>query len=345
MKYKTLYFLDGKLRFLNQALLPKEVKYVECKTHYEVRDAINKLMIRGAPAIGVAGAYAIVLAMDNLVKPNGFDPKSWDEAIEEIRRVCDYICSVRPTGFNLQWACTQMFLHVKEVSGNYPYDMDTLKHQLLKKANQIAENDQKSCELIGKYGAEIIANGTNILTYCNAGSLATSGIGTALAPIYVAHADNKRVGVYCCETRPVMQGARLTMWELKESGLHPTLLCDNMVGKLMSDRKINMVLVGADRIAVNGDVANKIGTFTLAITAKYHNIPFHVAAPLSTFDFNCKTGNNITIEYRPYNEVTDDSGILVYNPAFDITPNELITSIITDRGIIKPGEIHGHPDT
>lgn len=342
MKYRTLYFSDGKLRLIDQRALPGQVKHVDCTTALDVYHAIREMKVRGAPAIGVAAAYGMVMAIDNLVKPNGENPKNWDELLIELNASAGLLISARPTAVNLRWAVNRMMGRAKDEAAHRPFEPDQLKGWLTNEANRIYEEDQRSCQMIGKYGASLIRPGASVMTYCNAGALATTELGTALAPIYVA-AKDRSFNIYCCETRPHFQGARLTAWELCEAGLKPTLICDNTAAVLMAMKKISMVIVGADRIAENGDVANKIGTYNLAIIAKHHDIQFYVAAPTSTFDLDLKSGEAIPIETRDGKEMTKigdkniaPEGCDVYTPIFDVTPHELITAIITDRGLIAP---------
>jgi methylthioribose-1-phosphate isomerase len=343
MKYKTIYFKDGKLRLIDQTLLPSKVEYIECNTQFNVYEVICEMKVRGAPAIGIAAAYGMVLSLTGLIKPNGADPQNWDEVIEELERVRAFLNSSRPTAVNLKWATSRMLTFAKDAVQGWPFEISHLKKKLIEEADRICEEDADSCETIGRYGEPLIKDGMRILTHCNAGSLATYELGTALAPMYLAFKNGKKFNVYVDETRPLLQGARLTSWELQEAGLEPILITDNCAAKLMADEKIDLVIVGADRVAVNGDVANKIGTYGLAVLCKYHKIPFYVAAPASTFDFHTKQGCDIPIENRKDEEVTSirgvqiaPNGVKVYNPAFDVTPAELITGIITDLGIISP---------
>ena len=342
MKYRTLYFYENKLRILDQTQLPGRIEYIACNTVRDVYDAIREMKVRGAPAIGIAGAYGMVLALETMVKPNGEAPKNWDEVYTEILAAAGLLISARPTAINLKWAVERMLNRARDEIKHSPFEPDKLKTWLAVEAHRLSEEDARSCTMIGKYGASLIRHGMGVLTYCNAGGLATLGIGTALAPIYEAFRASQ-FNVYCCETRPHFQGARLTAWELRDAGLNPTLICDNTAAALMARKMINVVIVGADRIAANGDVANKIGTYNLAIAAKYHDIPFYVAAPASTFDLNLTCGEAIPIETRDSVEITHINGkniapecCNVYTPIFDVTPRELITAIITDRGLIAP---------
>ncbi len=320
---KTLEWIgrsDGFLRLLDQTRLPGEVVYRDCRTVEDVWEAIKTLRIRGAPAIGVAAAYGVVI---------GAQSGSAAKAVDLLR-------TSRPTAVNLFWALDRM----RQIVESRPADLPSA---LLKEAIRIDEEDQAMCRAIGTNGAALVPDGGGVLTHCNAGSLATAGRGTALAILYEAHGRGKRFRVFADETRPLLQGARLTAWELREAGLDVTLLCDSMAASLMQSGAVQMVVVGADRIAANGDTANKIGTYGVALLAHAHGIPFHVAAPSSTFDLACPSGEQIPIEQRNPNEVTHGigsatapAGVQVYNPAFDVTPARLIAGIITEHGVIQP---------
>ncbi|MFH1860346.1 MAG: S-methyl-5-thioribose-1-phosphate isomerase [bacterium] len=310
------------LRLLDQTRLPEELVYLDCKTPQDVADAIKRLSVRGAPAIGVAAAYGVTLGMGNL-----------DEAIE-------LLASTRPTAVNLFWALERMKRCINQYQG---MSVEQLRQILIKEACLIHEDDREKCRKIGEFGASLIKDGDGILTHCNAGTLATGGIGTALGVIYTAIEQGKKLRVYADETRPLLQGARLTAWELKEAGVDVTLICDNMAGVVMREGRINLVIVGADRITSNGDAANKIGTYSVAVLAEKHNIPFFVAAPTSTIDMTLSNGSMIPIEQRAEEEITcgfgkqtAPCGIKVYNPAFDVTPHGLIKGIITEAGIAEP---------
>lgn len=342
MKYQTIYF-NGKLRLLDQTKLPNKVEYVDCRTQYEVYSAIKCMQVRGAPAIGIAAAYGLVLAIDNLILSNGNDPKNWDETLNELKKQGELLKQARPTAVNLSLAVDRILQIAKDETHNASFSLEYLKKRLLHAANNFLEEEQLSCRQIGKFGSNIIANGMQILTYCNAGALAAPEIGTALSPLYVAHNTGKKFNVYVSETRPRLQGSRLTAWELKETGIEPTIICDNMIAQLMKEKRVDIVIVGADRIAKNGDVANKIGTYGLAILAKHHQVPFYVAAPISTFDLQITDGKDIVIEQRHPSEVSElngsviaPEGVAVYNPSFDVTPHDLITGIISDHGLITP---------
>jgi methylthioribose-1-phosphate isomerase len=323
MAIETIKWEDDKLKIIDQTKLPNELVYLECTKPEEVAEAIKTLQVRGAPAIGVAAGYGVVLGADKL-----------DETIR-------LLASTRPTAVNLFWALQRMERCAKNYKGN------NLKKALLKEAILIHEDDKEKCHKMGKYGASLIKDGDTILTHCNAGALATGGMGTALAAIYTANAQGKKIRVFADETRPLLQGARLTTWELKQAGIDVTLICDNMAGVVMKEGKIDLVIVGADRIVKNGDVANKIGTYTIAVLAKEHNIPFYVIAPTSTIDLSLDDGYQIPIEERGAYEVTHGfgkriapEGVNVYSPAFDVTPHRFITAIITENGIAYPPFIH-----
>lgn len=335
MRFSTVSFNNNRLRIIDQRHLPQRLVYRECK---DIRDAyysIKRLAVRGAPLIGVFAAYALYAGV------RGLKTKSAAAFISRLSDVASYLKSSRPTAVNLSWAVDRMILVAMR---NSEKDVSKIKRLLLDEAIAIHDEDRLMCDSIGANGSRLIRSGDRILTHCNAGALATSGIGTALAIIYKAKRQRKILKVYADETRPLLQGARLTAWELKNSGIDVTLLCDNMAAVLMKQAKIDKVIVGADRIASNGDFANKIGTYALAVLAHAHRIPFYVAAPSSTFDMSLKDGTEIPIENRPPDEVrafisrsTAPKGIKVFNPAFDVTPGRLVTAIITENGIFcKP---------
>lgn len=326
---------------LDQSLLPQEVIYLRLTTVQEVAEAIKTLKVRGAPAIGVTAAFGMALALCSLLNERGeFLPLR--EAQDCLRSAGDMLASTRPTAVNLFWAIERMKQCMQQgIEEQCPVSM--LAQRLRAEAQVIADEDFAACLSMGKYGAELIADGDTLLTHCNAGALATAGIGTALAPIYVANKAGKRVHVFVDETRPVLQGARLTAWELQQEGIPLTLITDNMVGHFMRRGDIKAVFVGADRIAANGDVANKIGTYGVAVLAHVHNIPFYVVAPLSTIDLQLPSGEYIPIEQRNPEEVTSvrgtkvaPIGIQAANPAFDVTPHSYVAAIITERGIVYP---------
>ena len=333
MQIETIRFIDDKLTIIDQSALPNLFKYIELNTLDDVFEAIKLLKIRGAPAIGIIAAYGLYLHAKFLYQNRSLTSKAFYSAVT-------YLESCRPTATNLSWAARKMYTVYEKVSSS----TNVLK-SLKETAEAIHEEDRAACRNIGINGSELIKEGTNILTHCNAGILATGGIGTALAPVYTAFNQRKNIHVYVDETRPVGQGARLTYWELTQNNIPATLITDNMAGYLMKKGKIDLICVGADRITANGDVANKIGTYTLAVLADYHKIPFYVSAPLSTFDMHLDSGSEIPIEYRSADEVTRfwkiDKNLTykVENPAFDVTPYSLISAIITDKGVIyKPNK-------
>jgi len=331
MNFKTLEWTDGELRILDQTKLPLRVEYLDCKSVEQVAEAIKDLNIRGAPAIGIAAAFGVVVGMQNR------NYKSWEEYQIRLNEVVSILGNTRPTAVNLFWALDRM-KNVVEV--NKEKSFKDLNELLLKESISIHEEDKLMCQRIGEHGASLLKEGDTVLTHCNAGALATGGIGTALGIIYTAQNQGKRIKVFADETRPVLQGARLTVWELQQEGVDVTLICDNTAAFLMRTKKIDCVIVGADRVAKNGDVANKIGTYNLAVLAKAHDTPFYVAAPTSSFDPAIESGEKIKIEERSKDEVTNwfgkriaPSGTKVWSPAFDVTPAELITAYITEEGI------------
>ena len=330
MNFSTIKRQDNKVVILAQTLLPQETRYLELDDYRDVIDAIKRLDVRGAPAIGIVAAYGIALAVHQTKRCDS----------EFLNEIAARFKDSRPTAVNLFWAVDRMLEKAGELSSD---EYDITLEGLWAEAESIHEEDRRMCEEIGKHGASLINDGDSILTHCNAGALATGGIGTALGVIYTAHDQGKKLRVYTDETRPLLQGARLTVWELMRAGIDVTLICDNVAGMLMKQGAVNHVIVGADRIAKNGDFANKIGTYSLAVLAERHGVPFYVAAPTSTFDDQTETGDDIIIEERSPNEVTEWFGdrtapenTRVYSPAFDVTPFELVTKFITDKGI-KPG--------
>jgi methylthioribose-1-phosphate isomerase len=329
----------GFVRIIDQTRLPTEVVYRDCRTVEDVWESIKVLRVRGAPAIGVAAAMGVVVGLQTLRAPTA-------EAFHRrLREVCDYLATSRPTAVNLFWALERMQRRVAELDGEQPAH---LTRMLLDEALAIEEEDRQMCRAIGRVGAELIRDGTGVLTHCNAGGLATADYGTALAVMFAAAEDGKRFAVFADETRPLLQGARLTAWELQQRGLDVTLICDNMAAQVMKEGRVQLVVVGADRIAANGDAANKIGTYGVALLAQAHGIPFYVAAPSSTFDLSLPSGEGIPIEQRDPREVTHGlgkqtapDGVKVYNPAFDVTPARLIAGIITEKGLIRPVTAEG----
>jgi len=338
--FKTLQWIgdiNGCLELTDQRKLPVEFITLRCETIEQLFDAIKTLAVRGAPAIGVAAAFGVCLAAQKI------DNLEISDAVKYIKDKAEYLSKSRPTAVNLFWALDRMKKAAEDFARkNSNTEVDDLKKHLLNEAHKIYDEDVEMCRRIGINGSELISDGFAVLTHCNAGALATAGDGTALAPMFEASRQGKKFKVYADETRPLLQGARLTAWELQQAGIDVTLICDNMAGALMKDGKINAIIVGADRIAANGDTANKIGTYSLSVLAKSHKVPFYIAAPSSTFDLQIQSGNEIPIEQRLADEVsnfmnlrTAPRGIKVYNPAFDVTPAENITAIITEKGIIK----------
>jgi methylthioribose-1-phosphate isomerase len=318
---------DGFLRLIDQTLLPSRLEYRDCRTVESVWEAIRSLRVRGAPAIGVAAAYGVVLGLQ--------------EKARGLSEITAFLRTSRPTAVNLFWALDRMEQHgrrLEPVLGPTEWMV-----AMLREAKAIEDEDRRMCRAIGEHGAHLIAPDSGVLTHCNAGSLATADYGTALAVMFVAAEQGKRFHVMVDETRPLLQGARLTSWELRQRGIDCTLICDNMAGWVMKQGKVQVVVVGADRIAANGDTANKIGTYSVALLAKAHNIPFYVAAPSTTFDLSLVSGDTIPIEQRDAREITHGfgqatapEGMPVYNPAFDVTPARLISGIITEQGVISP---------
>jgi len=331
MALETMRWKNNRLELIDQRLLPKKNIYISCVTSGDVREAIKTMVVRGAPAIGIAGAYGVYLGMRKSRARN------FDAFKKEMSAVIKRLASSRPTARNLFWALERMDALVKE---NHKKPVKTLKSLILAEAHTILAEDMKICRAMGRYGAKLIPTHAGILTHCNAGGLATAGYGTALGVIFAARKKIRRV--YADETRPVLQGARLTAWELDRARIPVTLICDNMAASLMAAKKVDAVIVGADRIAANGDTANKIGTYNLAVLARYHKISFYVAAPFSTFDLSITDGTGIEIEERSAEEVRKIGSaciapekVSVWNPAFDVTPAKLITAIITEKGIIR----------
>ncbi|MBX9792644.1 MAG: S-methyl-5-thioribose-1-phosphate isomerase [Pirellulales bacterium] len=327
--------IDGYLELIDQTRLPVECELVACRTPDDVVAAIRTLQVRGAPAIGIAAAYGVCLGMRSLPPPNA---DAWPGAFEVL---IEKLAGSRPTAVNLFWALERMRRRALEARGTG--GPEELRRALLAEARAIHDEDRQMCHAIGRFGAQLLADGEGVLTHCNAGGLATAEYGTALAVIFAAHESGKRLNVYADETRPLLQGARLTAWELAQRGIDVTLICDSMAAQVMREGRVQAVVTGADRIAANGDAANKIGTYGLAVLAAAHGIPFYVAAPSSTFDLSLASGEAIPIEQRDPREVTHGfgrqtapDGVQVYNPAFDVTPARLIRAIICERGIIEP---------
>jgi methylthioribose-1-phosphate isomerase len=336
----TVEWKGGAVRLLDQSRLPSQVEFLECRDYREVAQAIRELKVRGAPAIGVTAAMGVALGAESL------NVDEYHAFVKQLEAICDHLAASRPTAVNLFWAIARMKDTLASLKNK---TITEIKRALIRESQAILDEDIALCKAMGRHGATVIQNGQTILTHCNAGALATAGYGTALGVIRAAWEQGKQIRVIADETRPVLQGARLTAWELMQDKIPVTLITDNMAGSLMRQQKIQVCVVGADRIAANGDVANKIGTYSVAVLARAHGIPFYVAAPYSTIDLATRTGAEIPIEERNPLEVTSihgshpvaPTGVAVYNPAFDVTPAELITGIITERGIFKPAELAG----
>jgi methylthioribose-1-phosphate isomerase len=340
--------IDGFLELIDQRRLPGEFVKLQCKDIEQLFEAIKTLAVRGAPAIGVAAGFGLCLAMQKLedrkqkteVRSQKIDMQCGLDCLQES---CEYLASSRPTAVNLFWAMDRVRQKAEEfVAAEPETNLRELREVVLAEANAICAEDVDMCRRIGQNGEKFIKDGAGILTHCNAGALATAGQGTALSVMFEAHKKGKKFTVYADETRPLLQGARLTTWELKQAGIDVVLICDNMAAYLMKQGKITAVITGADLIAANGDTANKIGTYSLSILAREHGIPFYIAAPSSTFDLTMKSGDEIPIEETVADEVTSfaktkiaPDGINVYNPAFDVTDASLITAIITEKGVIE----------
>jgi methylthioribose-1-phosphate isomerase len=335
MPVKTIEWIDNAARIIDQTLLPTELKYLDVTDVQTMWEAIKVLRVRGAPAIGIAAAFGLYLAVR--------DSHATDYATfkAEVDRSADYLASSRPTAVNLFWALKRIQMLVADHAG---MPVDKIKQRMLAEACTMIDEDNAVCRSIGEYGAALF-NGPSftILTHCNAGGLATAQWGTALAPVYVAAEQGRQVHVYADETRPLLQGARLTAWELQQAGIPVTLITDNMAASVLSQGKVQAIIVGTDRVAANGDVANKIGTFGVAVLAHEFGIPFYVAAPISSIDMSLVSGDLIPIEQRKSVEVTEGfgrrtapEGVTVFNPAFDVTPHKYVTALITEKGIVRP---------
>ncbi|PWW01141.1 methylthioribose-1-phosphate isomerase [Paenibacillus cellulosilyticus] len=332
---QSVIWASTHLDLLDQRLLPGEVVYLELRTAEGVWDAIKHLAVRGAPAIGIAAAYGVVLGS----RDTEGTTEQWLSAVNQ---AAEHLATSRPTAVNLFWALDRMKARAASLVADGA-DLAHCKQVLLDDAIAIQSEDEETCRLIGEHALELFEDGMGVLTHCNAGGLATAKYGTALSPFYLAQEKGMNLKVFADETRPVLQGARLTAFELQQAGVDVTLICDNMAGMVMSKGWINAVIVGTDRVAANGDVANKIGTYSVAVLAKAHGIPFYVACPLSTIDLNTPNGDLIPIEERHAEEITEafgkrtaPEGVKVFNPAFDVTPNDFVTAIITEKGIVKP---------
>ncbi|MCP4640714.1 MAG: S-methyl-5-thioribose-1-phosphate isomerase [bacterium] len=334
MPVETLRWENGTFSIIDQTLLPTECEVIALGTVREVWDAIKTLKVRGAPAIGISAAFGVLVAIKEK------NPRTTAAMLDTLREAADYLATSRPTAVNLFWALDRMRRVALE--SDPACEPEALWQRLETEAVAIWKDDQRLCRAIGEHGAPLIRDGDGVLTHCNAGGLATADYGTALAVMFRAHELGIGFQAYADETRPLLQGARLTAWELMRAGIDVTLICDNMAAQVMREGKIQLVVVGADRIAANGDAANKIGTYNVALIAKAHGIPFYVAAPLSTFDASLATGDEIPIELRDPSEVTHGfgrqtapDGVKVYSPAFDVTPADLIAGIVTERGVLR----------
>jgi methylthioribose-1-phosphate isomerase len=332
---QSVRWMGEHLDLLDQRLLPEEIVYLPLQTAEEIWEAIRHLKVRGAPAIGIAAAYGVYLGIRHT------DATDSTALAAHVQLQTDYLATSRPTAVNLFWALDRMKARTADLvaAGN---QVDEIKQALLKEAIQIQAEDEETNRRIGEHALSLFEDGIGVLTHCNAGGLATAKYGTALAPFYLAKEKGWDIKVFADETRPVLQGARLTAFELQQAGVDVTLICDNMAGAVMSKGWIQAVIVGTDRVAANGDVANKIGTYSVAVLAKAHGIPFYVACPLSTIDLQTATGAEIPIEERHEDEITQGfgkrtapKGVKVYNPAFDVTPHEYVTAIITENGIVR----------
>ena len=331
---ETMRWANGCLEILDQTKLPGKVEYIKCTEHKTVCEAIKRLSVRGAPAIGAAAAYGLALGAAAV------SAGSREEFIAAVEDIAGELAATRPTAVNLKWAVDRILARLKSCDCQSVHE---LKAILVCEADAIYNEDLASNKKMGEFGQELVPDNAAILTHCNAGALATAGLGTALGVIRAARDAGKKVSVYADETRPLLQGARLTTWEMLQENIPVTLISDNMAGYLMSLGKVGLVIVGADRITANGDVANKIGTYGVAVLAKEHNVPFYVAAPMSTIDFKLASGKDIPIEERAAQEITHFAGVRVapegvgvWNPAFDVTPARLVSAIITDRGVARP---------
>ncbi len=334
MAIETIKWVNGSVRIIDQTKLPNKFEYIYCHNVNALVQALKRLSVRGAPAIGVAAAFGVLLGLQK------FKGQDRSKFLKLFYKTCDYLATARPTAVNLFNRLDEM----RKVVALHPQaNVTLLKKLLFKEAMTIFKADQDVCRRMGEHGAKLIVNGMRCLTICNAGALATADYGTALGVFYTAKRKAKKFSVYSLETRPLLQGARLTCWELLCQKIDTTLICDNMAASLMARGQVDIILAGADRIASNGDTANKIGTYMLAVLARYHKIPFYIVAPRSSFDLAIKSGKQIPIEERKSEEVTHFAGmaiaprgVKVYNPAFDVTPAKLITGIVTEYGIIYP---------
>ena len=327
---------DGCLRLIDQTQLPTELIEIECHDVESVWQAIKQLQVRGAPAIGIAAAYGTVIGLQ------GVGESEPGRCLDRLEKTATYLATSRPTAVNLFWALNRIRERAHQFLQQGGSESQLID-RVLEEARAIHDEDRQICRAIGRYGAALIPNGAGVLTHCNAGGLATAEYGTALSAIFTAQDEGKQLRVFVDETRPLLQGSRLTAWELAQRGIEATLICDGMAAQVMREGRVQAVITGADRVAANGDAANKIGTYSVAVLAAAHEIPFYIAAPTSTFDLSIATGDEIPIEQRSAEEITHGfgrqtapSGIDVYNPAFDVTPAKYIQAIITERGLIEP---------
>lgn len=331
---QSIEWKEDHLRILDQTYLPKREVYSDIKDVGRIWEAIKKLRVRGAPAIGIAAAYGFYMGIKELPE------STFDSFWVEVERVAEYLEGARPTAVNLQWALDRL---KTTIQAHKDKPIDEIKDIVLETAKTIHAEDKRICKAIGEEGVKLVKKGSRILTHCNTGSLATGQYGTALSVIFHAHEEGKEIEVWVDETRPLLQGSRLTAWELMNAEIPMKIITDSAAGSLMKQEKVDLIIVGTDRVAANGDTANKIGTYPLAVLAKEHEIPFYVAVPLSTIDMDLESGDDIPIEERDSDEITSFNGSQVapkkaetYNPAFDVTPHELITGFITEKGIIDP---------
>jgi methylthioribose-1-phosphate isomerase len=333
MPVETIKWQDGTVKLIDQTLLPHKFKYLVCRDVRTLWRAIKTMQVRGAPALGIAGALGVVLGVKN---SKAKDPGG---LLRDIKTVTKYLASSRPTAVNLFWALARMECVAENSRSESVGD---IKGHLLREALSMIEEDKRTCRAMARFGASLVKSGDRVLTHCNAGGLATADYGTALGVLFEAKAQGKKIRAYVDETRPLLQGARLTTWELMRAGIDTTLICDNMAASLMAKGEIDKIFVGADRIASNGDFANKIGTYSLAVLARHHKIPLYVVAPVSSIDVKAKSGREIPIERRDGDEVRKVLGnyiapktVKVYNPAFDVTPHAYVSAIITERGVFR----------
>jgi len=328
---------EGLVKLIDQTRLPTELVHLECKDTETLWEAIKVLRVRGAPALGVAGAMGVVLGL------RGTKAATGEELVKEADEVAAYFATSRPTAVNLFWALDRMKAKTRELAAKADFDTEEALRILLAEALEVLDEDRETCRAMGRHGAALLPDEATILTHCNAGALATADYGTALGVVYAAVEAGKKISAFCDETRPLLQGARLSAWELTQAGVPTTVICDNMAAVVLRQGKIDAVIVGSDRIAANGDVANKIGTYGLSVLAKEHGVPFYVVAPVSTFDLTLDSGDKIPIEERPPDEVAMPFGMrtapeaaAVYNPAFDVTPAANVTAIVTEKGVLRP---------